>query len=72
MGITSSGLGIIGSLLLGIEVNGIVSRQMVHISSKIRGFFLSESTLKDLEIIPRDFADCKAEMVTSPHDLDSV
>ena len=62
VGITRSGLGIVGSILLRIELNGKVSRQMVHISSKINGFFLSEGTLKDLGVISKDFPHTDGEM----------
>ena len=55
MGITKDSLGIIGALLLRIEVNGEVTRQMVHISEKTRGFYLSESALKDLKMISESF-----------------
>ena len=55
MGITKDSLGIIGALLLRIEINGELTRQMVHISEKTRGFYLSESALKDLKMIPESF-----------------
>lgn len=55
VGITSSNLGVIGSLLLRIEFGGKTSRQMVHISTNCHGLYLSEKTLMDLEVIPRSF-----------------
>ena len=55
MGITSSSLGIIGSVLLRIEVGGEVTRQMVHVSKNVRGLYLSETALKQLKILKEDF-----------------
>ncbi len=55
VGITSSNLDIIGSVMLRIEFGGNTSRQMVHISRTCRGLYLSELTLMDLKVIPRSF-----------------
>ena len=55
IGITSSPLEIIGSVLLRIEAGGKVSRQMVHISKNSQGLYLSERALIDLEVIPSSF-----------------
>ena len=55
IGITSSPLDIVGSVLLRIEVGGKVSRQMVHISRNCRGLYLSERALMDLQVIPLCF-----------------
>ena len=57
IGITCSDLGIIGSVLLRIEHKGRITRQMVHISTKVKGLFLSEGALKDLEIVKKNFPD---------------
>ena len=55
VGITKSGLNIIGAIFLRIEVNGKTSRQMVYISEKVEGLFLSEEALKDLGVIDTNF-----------------
>ena len=55
VGITDASLGILGAVMLRIEVNGAVSRQMVHISQKARGLYLSETALKNLGILSSSF-----------------
>ena len=55
IGITSSPLNIIGSVLLRMEAGGKVSRQMVYISRNCHGLYLSERALIDLEVIPHCF-----------------
>ena len=55
VGITDSSLGIIGAVLLRIEVGGGITRQMVHISKRVHGLYLSERSLKDLGVIPESF-----------------
>ena len=55
IGITASSLEIVGSVLLRIEIDGKVSRQMVHISKNCHGLYLSEQALVDLGIIPSSF-----------------
>ncbi len=54
IGITSSNLKIIGAVLLRIEYGGETT-QMVHISTRTRGLFLSNSALKKLRLPPDDF-----------------
>ncbi len=54
-GITKSGLDIVGSLMMRFDINGKETRQMVHVSRNIRGLYLSETALKDLGVIHRDF-----------------
>ena len=54
-GITKDGLGIIGSVMMRFQIGSRVSRQMVHISDNIRGLYLSETALKQLGVIHRDF-----------------
>lgn len=55
IGITDSSLDIIGSAMLRIEVGGKVTRQMVHISRRTRGLYLSNTALKDLGLIKQNF-----------------
>ncbi len=56
-GITSAGLGIIGSVLVRFQIGEQVTRQMVHVSKNIRGLYLSETALVELGVIHRDFPD---------------
>ena len=55
MGITKSSLDVVGAVLLRIEYQGQITRQMVHISRKTRGLYLSESALKQLGLLPLNF-----------------
>ena len=55
VGITESLLDISGSLLLRIEVAGKITRQMVHVSTNTQGLYLSESALKELGLLAKDF-----------------
>ena len=55
VGITADSLGIVGAALLKFQVGGKVSRQMVYISKNVRGLYLSETALKQLGIIKKDF-----------------
>ena len=55
VGITSSHLDVIGSVMLRIEADGNDTRQMVHISRNCHGLYLSEQSLMDLKVIPRTF-----------------
>ena len=55
IGITDTSLGIIGAVLLRLNINGQSTRQMVYVSSKIKGLYLSETALVDLGIISRKF-----------------
>ena len=55
MGITSSSLDIVGSVLVRIEYGGELTRQMVHISTRTRGLYLSNSALKELGLLSDNF-----------------
>ena len=57
VGITASSLGIIGAILLRIELKGRTTMQMVYISERIKGkeLYLSETALKELDVIPESF-----------------
>ena len=55
IGITKDPLDIIGSALIRFEIDGKVSRQMVHISRKTSGLYLSQTALKQLGVIKDDF-----------------
>ena len=55
VGITNDNLGIIGALFVRFELNGKVTRQMVYVSTKVKGLFLSEGSLKVLGIIDQGF-----------------
>ena len=65
MGITSSSLDIVGAVLLRMEYQGRITRQMVHISRKTRGLYLSESALKDLGLLPANFPHTSASASAS-------
>ena len=54
-GITSTKLDVKGVIPLHIEANGHHTRQVVYISNNIKGFYLSESALKDLVILDPSF-----------------
>ena len=54
-GITQDGLDIIGSVMLRISVGDRTTRQMVHISKNTHGLYLSETALKELGVISREF-----------------
>ena len=75
VGITHSSLGIIGSLLLRIELNGVVTRQMVHISTNVKGLYLSQTALKDLNLINKSFpnnSNSSMKNHISPNDIKIV
>ena len=55
VGITRDSCDIVGSVLLRIELDGHVTRQMVHISTKTKGFYLSETALRELNVLSQDF-----------------
>ena len=57
VGITNDQLGIIGAVFLRMELRGRTTRQIVYISQKVTGLFLSESALKDLQLINKNFPD---------------
>ena len=53
--ITDYQLRIKGVLFMRIRVGIRETRQVVYVSGNTSGFYLSESALKDLELIPRNF-----------------
>lgn len=55
IGISRTSLDIIGSVFLRLELDGIVARQMVHVSPTVRGFFLSETALRQLHVLNDEF-----------------
>lgn len=55
VGITNSPLNIIGVLFLQIGIGHKTTNQMVYISKNCRGFFLSQTAMKDLDVVPEDF-----------------
>ena len=55
VGITNSPLHIIGVLFLQIDIGHKTTNQMVYISKNCRGFFLSQTAMKDLDVVPEDF-----------------
>ena len=55
VGITSASLGIVGAVMLRITINGRTTRQMVYVSDRVQGLYLSERALKDLGIISESF-----------------
>ena len=54
-GVTGTNLDVLGSLLLRIEVNGRVTKQVVYVSRNTRGIYLSERALRDLGVVPQSF-----------------
>ena len=54
-GVTGTNLDVLGSLLLRIEANGHVTRQVVYISRNTRGIYLSERALRDLGAVTDGF-----------------
>ena len=65
VGITSAGLGIVGAILMRLVLYGRISRQVVYISTKVKGFYMSEGALKDLGVIDDKFPNCKPGCVTA-------
>ena len=55
VGITTASCDIVGSVLLRVELDGHVTRQMVHISTKTKGLYLSETALFELNVISQGF-----------------
>ena len=55
--IENSSLNVIGSVFAKLTLRGKTTRQMIHVSDKIDGMFLSERACKDLGIVTRDFPD---------------
>ena len=68
-GVTGASLDVVGSLLLQIEANGRVTRQVVYISRNTHGIYLSERALRDLgavtDCFPAATASSAAAMATS-------
>ena len=54
-GVTGTNLDVLGSLLLRIETNGRVTKQVVYVSRNTRGIYLSEKALRDLGVVPQSF-----------------
>ena len=54
-GITNDWLRIKGVLFLCIRVGTKVTRQAVYVSDNTSGFYLSQTALKDLNLLPSDF-----------------
>ena len=55
VGITDTPLDILGALMLKISYNERTTNQMVHVSSKPSGLYLSETALKELGVIDDEF-----------------
>ena len=71
VGITDSHLDIIGTLFLNVRVGNRVSKQMVYISKNCHGFYLSQTAMKDLDIVKSSFpvsisASSREEQCTCP------
>ena len=60
LGITDTSLKLKGVVILDIEYNGEISRQLVYISDDTKGMFLSQKALKDLKIVDKNFPECKS------------
>ena len=54
-GITENSLTILGALLLQITAGGQQTNQVVHVAKNIKGFYLSQTAMKDLNLIPSTF-----------------
>ena len=72
IGITDASLGIVGAVLLRIEVDGRVTRQMVHISKRVRGLYLSETALKELGILHNNFQQPMSSASSSTTDVEEL
>jgi hypothetical protein len=55
IGVTQSCMDIAGVLLLKIEAEGRISRQVVYVSRNTKGFYLSEQAQIDLGVLPVDY-----------------
>lgn len=55
IGITATSLQVIGSLKLAIRYRDRTTRQMVYVSNAVKGLFLSETALKELNIVHAEF-----------------
>ena len=60
IGITDTRLRILGALMMEIEFNDRITRQMVYISSNSCGLYLSETACKELGLIDKNFPNCVA------------
>ena len=54
-GITEKPLEIMGALLLTVKTGGHQTHQVVYVAKNINGLYLSQTALKDLQIIPHSF-----------------
>ena len=55
VGVTQHSLKIIGVLMAEIEYQGQTTKQMIYISKGTKDLYLSETALKDLKLIPKEF-----------------
>ena len=55
IGITDNSLDILGTILANISYNGRCTKQMIYVSSKPTGLYLSERACMDLQLIDADF-----------------
>ena len=55
VGITDTSLKVLGALMLSISFRGRTTQQMVYISNNTSGFYLSETALKDLNVVHSKF-----------------
>jgi hypothetical protein len=65
IGITAASLGIIGAVMLRLEYDGQVTRQMVHISVHAKGLYMSRTACEDLKLISADFPRPSRYILTS-------
>ena len=54
-GVTGTNLDVLGSLLLRIETEGRITKQVVYVSRNTRGIYLSERALRDLGEVDKNF-----------------
>ena len=66
IGITDTPLHIMGTLFLCISYGNKSSNQMVYISKNCRGFYLSQTAMKDLGIVDGSFPDSRSAATKSP------
>ena len=64
-GIIDTPLDISGALFLNISLGKNNAPQIVYISKTTKGFFLSESALKELHLIPKDFPKFQLDSLSS-------
>ena len=65
VGITSSSLNLLGAVMIRFEYGGKVARQMVHISSRTKGLYLSNTALKQLGLLSEEFPNQPAASASS-------